>query len=61
MHIREMDVKEADRRLPPLLPGKPLVEQRKNLGDVELDVFKIQVVLIVLLHFKKIVQLKVEL
>lgn len=48
------------KRLPALLPCKPLVEQCKNFGHVELDVFEIQVVLVVFLHFKEVVQLQVK-
>lgn len=47
--------------LPPLLPGESLVEKRKDLGDVELDILQIQVILVVLLHFQKVIELEVEL
>lgn len=52
---------QEDAGLPPLLPGKALVEQRKDLGDVELDIFQVKVVLVVLLHLEQIVELEVEL
>lgn len=47
-------------RLPPLLAGKALVEQREHLGNVELDVFQVEVVLAVFLHLEEVVQLEVE-
>ncbi len=46
--------------LPGLLPSKALVEKSKNLGDVELDVFQVKVVLVVFLHLKEIVELEIE-
>lgn len=49
------------RNLPPLLPSKSLVEQCKDFRDVELDVFEIQLVLVILLHLKQIIELEVEL
>jgi hypothetical protein len=48
------------RNLPPLLPSKSLVEQRKDFGDVKLNVFEIQLVLVILLHLKQIIELEVE-
>ena len=36
--------------LPALLPRESLVQERKDLGDVELDVFQVEVILVVLLH-----------
>ncbi len=47
--------------LPPFLPRKALVEQCQDLGNVELDVFQIQVVLVVLLHLQEVVELEIEL
>lgn len=47
--------------LPPLLPGKPFVQQYKDFRHVELDVFQVQVFLIVLLHLEQVVELEVQL
>lgn len=47
--------------LPPFLPREPLVEERQYLRHVKLDVLEVQVVLVVLLHFKEVIQLQVEL
>jgi hypothetical protein len=47
--------------LPALLPCEPLVQQIEHLRDVELDVLKIQIFLVVLLHFEQIVKLEIEL
>lgn len=46
--------------LPSLLSRKSLVEQGKHLGYVELHVFQVKLILIILLHLKQIVQLKIE-
>lgn len=46
--------------LPSLLPSKSLVEQGKNLGNIELNVFQVQFVLVVLLHLEQVVELEVE-
>ena len=48
-------------RSPALLSGEALVEKVEHLGDVELDVFQIQILLVVFLHFEKIIQFEVEL
>lgn len=48
-------------RLPPLLSRKSLVQQSENLGDVELHVFEIQVILSILLHLEQVIQLKIQL
>lgn len=45
---------------PPLLPSKSLVEQCKNFGNIELNVFQVQFVLVVLLHLEQVVKLEVE-
>jgi hypothetical protein len=47
--------------LPPLLSGETFVKQSQDLGDVELNVFKIKIVLPIFLHLEKVVQLKVQL
>lgn len=47
--------------LPSLLASEPLVKQRQNLGYVELDIFQIELVLVILLHFQKIIQLEIKL
>lgn len=47
--------------LPSLLPREPLVEECEYFRHVELDIFKIKVVLVVLLHLKQIVKLEVKL
>lgn len=46
--------------LPALLPREPLVQQCEDLGDVELNVLQIQIVLAVFLHFEQIVQLQIQ-
>lgn len=48
-------------RLPTLLSCESLVQEGKDLGDVELDILQIQIILIVLLHLEQIVQLEVKL
>ena len=45
--------------LPPLLPRKPLVQQRQDLWNIELDIFKIKRFLAVLLHLKQVIELEV--
>ena len=47
-------------RLPALLSSEALVEQSQHLWHVELDVFKVQVILVVLLHLKQVIQLEVQ-
>jgi len=47
--------------LPPLLPGKAFVEESQDLRDVELDVFKVEIILVVLLHFQKVIKLEIKL
>ncbi len=47
--------------LPPFFPCKPLIEQRKDLGNVEMDIFQIQGLLVILLHFQQIVKLEIQL
>lgn len=49
------------KRSPALLPCEPTVQKVENLGDVELDIFKIEVFLIVLLHLEQIVKFEIEL
>lgn len=46
--------------LPTFLPSKPLIKQRKHLRDIELDVFKIEIFLVIFLHLKEIVELEIE-
>lgn len=53
-------VNAATGLLPPLLSSEPLVEQGQDLGDVELDIFEIEGLLVVLLHFEQIIELEVE-
>lgn len=48
------------RNLPALLPSKSLIEQCKDFGDVKLNVFEIQLVLVIFLHLKQIIELEVE-
>ena len=43
------------------LPGEPLVQERKHLCHVELNVFKVEVLLTFFLHLEQIIQLEVEL
>lgn len=47
--------------LPCPLSGEPFVEQSQDLGNVELYVFKVEILLSVLLHLEKIVQLEIQL
>lgn len=47
--------------LPASLAGKALVEELEHLRDVELNVLKIQVFLLLLLHLQQVVQFEVEL
>lgn len=47
-------------RSPTLLSREPAVQKVENLGDIELDVFEVEVFLIVLLHLKQIVKLEIE-
>lgn len=46
--------------LPPLLSGKALIQEREDLGHIELDVFKVKLVLAIFLHLKQIVKLEVK-
>lgn len=48
-------------RLPPLFSSKPLVQQSEHLGNIELNVFEIELILVVLLHLEQVIQLKVKL
>jgi hypothetical protein len=41
--------------LPAFLASEALVEEVEHLGDVELDVLEVQILLIVLLHLEEIV------
>lgn len=45
--------------LPPLFTSKPLVQEGQHLGDIELYVFKIKILLAVFLHLQKIIELQV--
>jgi len=45
----------------PSLACKSLVEQLKHLGNVKLNVFEVQIFLLLLLHFKQVVQFEVQL
>jgi hypothetical protein len=47
-------------RLPALLPSESLVEKSKNLGNVELDILQVKVILVVLLHLKQIIQFQIQ-
>ena len=47
--------------LPALLPREALVQEGEHLGDVELDVFQVKIVLVVFLHFQQIVELEIQL
>ena len=46
--------------LPALLPREAFVQQRQDLWHVELDIFQVQVILIVLLHLKQIIKLEIQ-
>jgi hypothetical protein len=46
--------------LPPFLARKAFVEKREHLGDVELHVLKIEILLIVFLHLQQIVEFQVK-
>lgn len=54
-------VSPASSQLPVLLPCKSLVEQGQDFWHIELNVFKIQFIMVVLLHFQEIVQLEIKL
>lgn len=43
------------------LSSKPLVEQDKNFGDIDLNIFKIELLLSVFLHLQKIIKFQIEL
>jgi hypothetical protein len=43
--------------LPSLLSGEALIQEREDLGDVELDVFEVEFLLAVFLHLEEIVEL----
>ncbi len=45
--------------LPALLPCKALIQQRQDLWHVELYILEIKRLLVVLLHFEKIVELEI--
>lgn len=47
--------------LPSLLSCKSFVEERKHLGDIELDIFQIEVFKVVFLHLQEIVKLEIKL
>jgi hypothetical protein len=47
--------------LPPFLSGKPLIQERQDLRNVELYVLKVEVLLVIFLHFEKIIQFQVKL
>lgn len=53
-------MRSKNRLLPSLLSGKTFIEQGKYFGDVELDIFQIEVVLAVFLHFEQIIKLQVK-
>jgi hypothetical protein len=48
-------------RLPPLLSREAFVEQSEDFWDVELDIFQVQVFLVVLLHLEEIVEFEIKL
>ena len=48
--VRKTIARQSLDRLPALLPSKALVEECENLGHIELDIFKVKVLLVVLLH-----------
>ena len=58
---RRGETVENPRGLPALLPCEAFVQQCQHLGDVELDVFEIQIVLVILLHLEQVVELQIEL
>jgi hypothetical protein len=47
--------------LPSLLSGEALIQEREDLGYVELHVFEVEFLLAVFLHLEEIVELKVKL
>lgn len=55
-----LTVSSSNGTSPSLLPSKPLVEQCKDLGDIKLNVFQVQFVLVILLHLKQIIKLEIE-
>lgn len=46
--------------LPVLLPCEPLIKEGQYFWHIELHVFKVQLVVVVLLHLEKIVQFEVQ-
>jgi hypothetical protein len=48
------------RASPPLLPCEAFVEKSQDFRDIELDILEIKIFLIVLLHFKQIIELQVK-
>ena len=46
--------------LPSFLSRKALIEERQNLGNVELYVFEIEVLLVIFLHLEQVVELEVQ-
>lgn len=47
--------------LPPFLSCEALIKKSENFWYIELDIFQVEIFLIVLLHFKQIVKLEVKL
>ena len=47
--------------LPALLASETLIQQSQHLRHVELDVFEVEIVLVILLHLQQIIQLEIQL
>lgn len=46
--------------LPPLLSCEPLVQESEDFWYVELNILKIKIVLVVLLHLEQVVEFEIE-
>jgi hypothetical protein len=46
---------------PALLACKTLVEKGEDLADIELDIFEVEILLVVFLHLQEIVKFQVQL
>lgn len=51
---------DSARYSPTSFASKALVQQCKNLGHVELHILKVQVFLVVFLHFQKVVKFEIQ-
>ena len=47
--------------LPAFFPCESFVQKSKDFCDIELNIFKVKIVLVVLLHLKEVVKLQIKL